>query len=107
MSAYDVPVIDHVRIDVPGSKLMPELFADYYRFGTPGPRLLNPPLICCWGGALYPGHYDQLRKSHPVRLVEEFAKICDHEHDSDFDVLFLPTPEAKASSLGHLRADLA
>jgi pimeloyl-ACP methyl ester carboxylesterase len=98
---------DHLRIDAPGSRLVPQLFADYYRFKKPGDRAPDPPLICCWGGALYPKHYDALRRSHPERLMEEFEKIFDHERGPSFDVILLATPDTRPGSRNDLRTDLA
>lgn len=100
-------MIDHRRIDVPKSALALNLFADYYRYGRRNGRAERPPLVCCWGGALNVGQYEERRAARPARLLAEIAQILVDAPIWDVDVLFLPNPEIVPRSRPQLRRDLA
>lgn len=99
-------MIDHRRIDIPQSALAPDLFADYYRYGRDAGRAERAPLVCCWGGALYPGQYEERRARTPARVLAELEQIFVRAPVSDLDVLFLPNPVIESRNRAQLRADL-
>jgi hypothetical protein len=99
-------MIDCQRIDVDRSVLGPDLFAEYYRYGRRVGRTARPPLVCCWGGALYAGQYEERRAGTPAHLIAELQQMWVAASMPDLDVLLLPTPVIEPRSRAQLRIDL-
>jgi hypothetical protein len=99
-------LLDRRRIDVAQSVLGPDLFAEYTRHGRRVGRPERPPLICCWGGALYAGQYQERRVGTPAHLIAAVQQVFAGPSMPDFDVLLLPNPVIESRSRAQLRLDL-
>jgi predicted esterase len=93
---------NRVRVHVPRSVLFPGLFADFYRYG---PEAKAPPLVCYWGGALWPSEYEARRGTNPdglIRVVKESLPA----RGLSFDLVIFSAPPVDSRSFDQLRSDL-